>query len=220
MAISFELNRRVARDGYIIVPRAREILTLKAATAPIEPRSRFGAYTAAPRAVAPHAAPIARTALEWPFRIASIDSDEMTSWVDTVEKVFSGWGPKFYRAADAFHAQQSEGLRRFSEKRPWSFVSTLRRIAVVELPQNQIWRDFWGRSIFDFFNSIGQTRPRQHWTGAAERLLKADTITTSPRDRFDMRYLAPRESDPRKKVNRCSTHLNSPANKRCFHGLG
>jgi hypothetical protein len=61
---------------------------------------------------------------------------------DTVEKVFSGWGPKFYRAADAFHAQQSEGLRRFSEKRPWSFVSTLRRIAVVELPQNQIWRDF------------------------------------------------------------------------------
>jgi hypothetical protein len=55
-----------------------------------------------------------------------------------VEKVFWEWGTKFSRAADAFHARRREGPRRFSAKRPWSFVSTLQSMAVVESLQNQI----------------------------------------------------------------------------------
>jgi hypothetical protein len=73
---------------------------------------------------------------------------------DTVEKVFLGRLTKFSRAADAFRARWCEGPRRISEKRPRPFVLALRRIPTVELSKNQDLRDFWGRSIFDFFNSI------------------------------------------------------------------
>jgi hypothetical protein len=73
---------------------------------------------------------------------------------DTVEKVFWGWRTKFSGAADAFRAQRCEGPRRISEKRQRTFVSALRRISTTELSKNQHLRDFWRRSIFDFFNSI------------------------------------------------------------------
>jgi hypothetical protein len=73
---------------------------------------------------------------------------------DTVEKVFWGWRTKFSGAADAFRAQRCEGPRRISEKRQPTFVSALRRISTTELSKNQHLRDFWRRSIFDFFNSI------------------------------------------------------------------
>jgi hypothetical protein len=76
------------------------------------------------------------------------------SALDTVEKVFLGRWPKFSRAADALRARRCEGPRRVPEKRPRPFVSALRRIPTVELSKDQHLRDFWGRSIFDFFNSI------------------------------------------------------------------
>jgi len=79
-------------------------------------------------------------------------------WVDTVEKVFWGWRTKFSKAADAFRTQPCEGPCRISEKRPRTFVSALRRISTTELSKNQHLRDFWRRSIFDFFNSIDPNR--------------------------------------------------------------
>ena len=86
------------------------------------------------------------------------DTMPLPLWVDTVEKVFWGWRTKFCRAADALRAQRREGPHCFSEKRPRSLVSALQSIAVAESSKNQVWRDFWRRSIFDFFNSIGHHR--------------------------------------------------------------
>src|SRR5271168_173496 len=77
---------------------------------------------------------------------------------DTVEKVFWGWRTKFSRAADALRAQRCAGPRRVSEKRPRTFASALGRISTMELSKNQHLRDFWHRSIFDFFNTIDQHR--------------------------------------------------------------
>jgi hypothetical protein len=78
-------------------------------------------------------------------------------WVDTVEKVVWGKQTKFSRAADTFRARRREGPRRFSEKRPRTFVSALLSVAAAAWSKNQHLRDFWLRSIFDFFDSIGQT---------------------------------------------------------------
>src|SRR5271168_5250471 len=75
---------------------------------------------------------------------------------DTVEKVFWGSGTKFSRAADAFRAQRCEGPRGISEKRPQTFASALRRVPTAAVSKNQQLRDFWRRTIFDFFNTIGQ----------------------------------------------------------------
>jgi hypothetical protein len=83
----------------------------------------------------------------WPLRFLT----------DAVEKVFWEWRTKFSRAADAFRAQRCEGPRRISEKQPRTFVSALRRIPTAELSKNQHFRDFWRRSIFDFFDSIDPT---------------------------------------------------------------
>src|SRR5271167_2980118 len=80
--------------------------------------------------------------------------------VDTVEKVFWGSGTKFSRAADALRAQRCAGPRRVSEKRPRTFASALGRISTMELSKNQHLRDFWHRSIFDFFNTIDPNRTR------------------------------------------------------------
>ena len=76
--------------------------------------------------------------------------------VDTVEKVFWGWRTKFSRAADTFRVQRCEGPRPFSEKRLRTGVLALRRVPTAEVSENQHLRDFWRRTIFDFFNSIGQ----------------------------------------------------------------
>jgi hypothetical protein len=88
------------------------------------------------------------------------------SLTDTVEKVFWGWRLKFFRAADAFRAQRCEGPRRFSEKRPRTFVSAIWSIPAAALSKNQHLRDFWRRSIFDFFNSIDPNRTPQRATRA------------------------------------------------------
>src|SRR5271168_215341 len=77
---------------------------------------------------------------------------------DTVEKVFWGSGTKFSRAADAFRAQRCEGPRGISEKRPQTFASALRRVPTAAVSKNQQLRDFWRRTIFDFFNTIDPTR--------------------------------------------------------------
>jgi hypothetical protein len=74
--------------------------------------------------------------------------------VDTVEKVFWGWRTKFSRAADTFRVQRCEGPRPFSEKRPRTAVLALLRASTASVSKSQHLRDFWRRTIFDFFNSI------------------------------------------------------------------
>src|SRR5271167_4944233 len=96
--------------------------------------------------------------------------------VDTVEKVFWGWRTKFSRAADALRAQRCAGPRRVSEKRPRTFASALGRISTMELSKNQHLRDFWHRSIFDFFNSIGQKRKSAPVTRMSGPLPTADLV--------------------------------------------
>jgi hypothetical protein len=49
--------------------------------------------------------------------------------------------------------------RRFSEKRPRTFVLALCSIPAADLSKNQHLRDFWSFSISDFFNSIDPILP-------------------------------------------------------------
>jgi hypothetical protein len=64
---------------------------------------------------------------------------------------------KFLRTADAFRPRRREGPYRFTQKQPPAFVSALRSVAAVDTAKNHLSRDFRCGSIFDFFNSIGQT---------------------------------------------------------------
>jgi hypothetical protein len=75
-----------------------------------------------------------------------------------VEKVLLGRRTKILMTTEAFFSLRREGPYRFSEKRPRSFVSALEKIAAAETSNNLHLRDFWGRSIFDFFNNIRQQR--------------------------------------------------------------
>ncbi len=74
------------------------------------------------------------------------------------KKSFRGNKRTFSELLMRFRAQGREGPPRFSEKRPRTFVSALLSIAAAEWCENQHLRDFWPRSIFDFFDSIGQNR--------------------------------------------------------------
>jgi hypothetical protein len=47
----------------------------------------------------------------------------------------------------------------FSEKRPETSAPALQRIPMAELSKVHHLRDFWRRTIVDFFNSIGAKRP-------------------------------------------------------------
>jgi hypothetical protein len=67
---------------------------------------------------------------------------------------FTAFDAKFSKAPDAFRAQRREGPHRVSEKRPRTFVSALQSIGASEYSKNRHLRDFWRRSIFDFFDSI------------------------------------------------------------------
>jgi hypothetical protein len=51
-----------------------------------------------------------------------------------------------------------EGPNRLTQKRPRTFVSASRSVVAMEMPKNQLSRDFWCRSIFDFCNKICQTQ--------------------------------------------------------------
>src|SRR6478735_8128787 len=77
---------------------------------------------------------------------------------DIVAKVFLGWRTKILRAADAFYARRREGPYRFIQNRSRTSVVALKSDAAVEKSKDQLSRDFWGRSIFDFCNNIGTFR--------------------------------------------------------------
>ena len=63
-----------------------------------------------------------------------------------------------FRTAGAFRARGHVGPHRFAQKRPRTFVSVLQGLGATEASKNRPSRDFRGRSIFDFFNSIDPKR--------------------------------------------------------------
>jgi hypothetical protein len=79
---------------------------------------------------------------------------------DIVAKVFLGWRTKILRAADAFYARRREGPHRFIQNRSRTPVVALKSNAAAEELKDQLSRDFWGSSIFDFCNNICQQRTR------------------------------------------------------------
>jgi hypothetical protein len=77
---------------------------------------------------------------------------------DIVAKVFLGWRTKILRAADAFYARRREGPYRFIQNRSLASVVALKSDAAAEKSKDQLSRDFWGCSIFDFCNNISEQR--------------------------------------------------------------
>ena len=94
------------------------------------------------------------TEVLWHFSEVVRPTDDVRSRDDTVAKVFSGQRTKIIKTADAFRRRRREGPHRFAQKRPRSFISALRSIAVAESAKDQLLRDFRRRSIFDFCNTI------------------------------------------------------------------
>ena len=89
---------------------------------------------------------------------------------DFVAKVFLGCRTKILRAADAFCAWRCEGPYRFIQKRSRPSVVALKSERAAEKSRDQLSRDFWGCSIFDFCNKIGtfQTRRARLTTSVLE----------------------------------------------------
>jgi hypothetical protein len=77
---------------------------------------------------------------------------------DIVAKVFLGWRRKILRAADAFYARRREGPCRFIQNRSRISVVALKSDAAAGKSKDQLSRDFFGCSIFDFRNNIGTKR--------------------------------------------------------------
>ena len=81
-------------------------------------------------------------------------SDDVRSPGDIVAKVFLGGQTKFFRAADAFYERRCERPHRFIQNRPGTSVVALKSDTAAEKSKDQLSRDFPGRSIFDFCNTI------------------------------------------------------------------
>src|SRR6267142_3140698 len=71
-----------------------------------------------------------------------------------LKKSFWGDERKFLEPLMRFACGDMRGPHRFTQKRPRSFVSALRSIAVAVSAKKQLLRDFRRRSIFDFCNTI------------------------------------------------------------------
>jgi hypothetical protein len=100
-------------------------------------------------------------------------------WRIVLKKSFSGGRTKNLRTADAVRARRREGPHRFIRKRPPAFVSAPENLADAAVSNNRLSRDFQGRSIFDFCNSIG--RQSGHWPTCRRQLETAASVATSGR---------------------------------------
>jgi hypothetical protein len=78
-----------------------------------------------------------------------------------LKKSFGGGERNFPEPLMRFVRNDVRRPRRFSEKRPRTFVLALCSIPAADLSKNQHLRDFWSFSIFDFFNSID---PYRKWS--------------------------------------------------------
>src|SRR6478672_11600142 len=81
---------------------------------------------------------------------------------DFVAKVFLECRTKILRAADASYARRREGPYRFTQNRSPTSVVALKSDPAAEKAKDQLSRDFWGCSIFDFCNNIGTKRKCVH----------------------------------------------------------
>jgi hypothetical protein len=75
-------------------------------------------------------------------------------WRIVLKESFWGNERKFFEPLMRFALGDMRGPHRFNQKRPRSFVSALRSIALAESAKNQLLRGFRRRSIFDFCNTI------------------------------------------------------------------
>ena len=74
------------------------------------------------------------------------------------KKFFGGNKQNFLKLLTRF--VRSDVNTRVSEKRPRTFLAALQSIVAAGKSKNHHLRDFWRRSIFDFFDSIDPTRTR------------------------------------------------------------
>jgi hypothetical protein len=81
------------------------------------------------------------------------------TWVPIVLKKSFWVTNEILETAEAFRARRREGPHHLIQKRPPVFVSAVEGFAAVAASKNRLSRDFRGRSIFDFCNSICQRRP-------------------------------------------------------------
>src|SRR5450631_4497090 len=98
---------------------------------------------------------------------------------DIVAKVFLEWRTKILRAADALYARRREGPYRFIQNRSRASVVELTSDAAGEKPQDRLWRDFLGCSIFDFCKNIGTKRTSWHVRSMDAIGGKADVVRTA-----------------------------------------
>jgi hypothetical protein len=92
--------------------------------------------------------------------------DRSRDHADSVEKVFLGWRPKFFRAADAFRTRRREGPYRFIQNRSPTSVAALKTDAAAEKSKDQLSRDFRHRSIFSTFATVSTPK----WAWAVKRI--------------------------------------------------
>src|SRR5258708_8356826 len=77
---------------------------------------------------------------------------------DCVEKVpFRRW-PKILRTAGASLSLRCEGPHQLPQKRSLALASILQSLAAAEIVNTLHFRDFRSLAIFEFFNTIGQSR--------------------------------------------------------------
>jgi hypothetical protein len=76
---------------------------------------------------------------------------------------------------------------RFTQKRPRSFVSALRSIAVVEPAKNQLLRNFRRRSIFDFatLSRVERTSLSRGPTSESDPIRTSEAKNVTPRNESD-----------------------------------
>jgi hypothetical protein len=89
---------------------------------------------------------------------------DVACWQIVLQKSFWGNGRKFSGTLTRVACGDMRDHIVSHKKRPRSFISALRSIAVAESAKNQLLRDFRRRSIFDFCNNICQkeTSRRDH----------------------------------------------------------
>ena len=97
-----------------------------------------------------------------------------------LQKSFWGDERKFLETADAFYARRREGPYRFVQNRPRTFVAALKSDAAAEKSKDQLSRDFWGRSIFDFCNC--PQRGLLHCSKTDRHSITSSAVTSSVGD--------------------------------------
>jgi hypothetical protein len=85
-------------------------------------------------------------------------SSHVSSWQIVLKKSFWGDERNFLEPLMRFTHGSVKGPYRSVQNRPRTFVAALNSEAAAEKSKNQLAREFWGRSIFDFCNSIGTKR--------------------------------------------------------------